>query len=59
MGNDRALDELGARLRDSGQLTVMLDELPTNTGELSEYCNRLQVSVSQVLRDLIDEGVSS
>jgi hypothetical protein len=43
VGNDRALDELGARLRDSGQLMVMLDELPTNTGELSEYCNRLQV----------------
>lgn len=36
--------QLGARLRDSGQLHAMLDELPISTGELSEYCNRLQVT---------------
>jgi hypothetical protein len=49
----------------------MLDALPTNTGGLSGYCNRLQVtgleraawvelmSVSQLLRDLIDKGISA
>jgi hypothetical protein len=36
--------QLGARLRDEGHLTLMLDALPTNTGRLSEYCNRLQVT---------------
>lgn len=35
---------LGARLRDDGQLQAMVNGLPTNTGSLSEYCNRLQVT---------------
>lgn len=36
--------QLGARLRDEGHLALMLDALPTDTGRLSEYCNRLQVT---------------
>lgn len=49
MGVTRALYrpaslQLGARLRDEGHLTLMLAALPTNTGGLSEYCNRLQVT---------------
>jgi hypothetical protein len=36
--------QLGARLRDEGHLTLMLTALPTNTGGLSGYCNRLQVA---------------
>lgn len=36
--------QLGARLRDEGHLALLLDALPISTGELSEYCNRLQVT---------------
>jgi len=36
--------QLGARLRDEGHLALMVYALPTNTGRLSEYCNRLQVT---------------